>query len=255
MSQSFLPEVKVVKDYVEDGKEPEEPFVADSVTNGEVEDDEDDQEVIQQVIKEMAKPPNGVKKVKPEPIDNIFEEPVKLTKAGKPRKKRRPLTEDEKERLAKARDKATEARRRKAAEKREALELEKKEKELLKKQRKKKLEDLEKSLDSETKKDEKVETKEEKVETETTHKINEMAKPPNGVKTVKEKPTATQGLFSQTQLDEAVMNGIIGYEKIRKERKAKKKEEQAKAQEQQKVRDTLQRAIAPKPYNPYAFCY
>ena len=240
MSQSFLPEVKIVKDYDEGGKEPEEPFVADSETNGEVEDcSEGSEEAIQQVIKE-------VKKDKPEPIENIFEEPVKLTKAGKPRKKRRPLTEDEKERLAKARDKATEARRRKAAEKREALELEKKEKELLKKQRKKKLEDLEKSLET---KDEKVETKEEKVETETTHKINE-------IKQVKEKPTATQGLFSQTQLDEAVMNGIIGYEKIRKERKVKKKEEQAKAQEQQKVRDTLQRALNPKPFNPYdGICY
>ena len=239
MSQSFLPEVKIVKDYDEGGKEPEEPFLVDSETNGEVEDcSEGSEEAIQQVIKE-------VKKDKPEPIENIFEEPVKLTKAGKPRKKRRPLTEDEKERLAKARDKATEARRRKAAEKREALELEKKEKELLKKQRKKKLEDLEKSLET---KDEKVETNGEKVETETTHKINE-------IKQVKEKPTATQGLFSQTQLDEAVMNGIIGYEKIRKERKVKKKEEQAKAQEQQKVRDTLQRAITPKPYNPYAFCY
>ena len=229
----FIPQVQVVKDYAEGGKEPEEPFGRCRVA-----EPCDAEEVIEEVIEKVKEEP-------PEPVENIFEEPHKLTKAGKPRKKRRPLTEEEKERLSKAREKATEARRRKAAEKREALELEKKEKELLKKQRKKKLDDLEKSLED---KFEKVEKVVEKVETPT---LNE-------VKPVKDKPvtnTVPQGLFSQKQLDEAVMNGIIGYEKIRKERKSKKREEEAKAQEQQKLKQTLQQAIAPKPFNPYLSCY
>ena len=221
----FIPQVQVVKE-----DEPEEPFGRCRVA-----EPCDAEEVIEEVIEKVKEEP-------PEPVENIFEEPHKLTKAGKPRKKRRPLTEEEKERLSKAREKATEARRRKAAEKREALELEKKEKELLKKQRKKKLDDLEKSLED---KFEKVEKVVEKVETPT---LNE-------VKPVKDKPTPTQGLFSQKQLDEAVMNGIIGYEKIRKERKSKKREEEAKAQEQQKLKQTLQQAIAPKPFNPYLSCY
>lgn len=217
---NFIPEVKVIKE-----EEPEEIIADGKQSNVEVEED-----VVEEVIEVLKED------VPPEPVENIFEEPQKLTKAGKPRKKRRPLTEEEKERLGKAREKATAARRRKAAEKREVLELEKKEKELLKKQRRKKLDDLEKSLED---KDDKVEKVVEKVE-----------------EPVKDKPTPSNGLFTQKQLDEAVMNGIMGYDKIRKERKSKKKEEESKAQEQQKLKQTLQNAITPqRPWNPYANCY
>jgi hypothetical protein len=231
----FIPKVQVVKE-----EKPEEPF--DMVepcdaTNGE--------EVIEEVIQEVIQEVKGESCEAKEPVENIFEEPQKLTKAGKPRKKRRPLTEQEKERLAKAREKATEARRRKAAEKREALELEKKEKELLKKQRKKKLDDLEKSLET---KEEKVEKVEQKVETP-------IAKEPQPVKEKEVSFSPTQGLFSQKDLDEAVMNGIMGYEKIRKERKAKKKEEEAKEKEKQQLKKTISNAINRRPYNPYANCY
>ena len=175
----------------------------------------------------------------PEPIDNIFEDPPSLTKSGKPRKKRKPLTEEHKAKLAQARLKATAARRRKAAEKKELKEMEKKEKELLKKQKLKKLNELEKSL-GETPSEIKVEKPvEEKSVAE------------------KPKPKTPQSLFSQADLDEAVFNGISAYEKVRKERKAKKKQEEAKAQEQEKVKQTLINAIAPKKvYNPYAgICY
>jgi hypothetical protein len=242
----FIPKVQVVKE----DKVEEQPF-----QDREVEAQEDDREAhIEEVIKEMAEPPNGVKKEEPceatVPVENIFEEPQKLTKAGKPRKKRRPLTEEEKERLAKAREKATEARRRKAAEKREAKEMENKEKELLKKQRKKKLDDLEKSL----------ETKEEKVE-KVLDGVKEKVETPivKEVKPVKEKEVSfspTQGLFTKKDLDDAVLNGIMGYEKIRKERKSKKKMEEEKAKEQQQLKKTLSNAINRKPYNPYAgVCY
>lgn len=230
----FIPKVQVVKDNT-----PEEPFDLADATNGE--------EVIEEVIQELKEetPCEATNGESPTPVENIFEEPQKLTKAGKPRKKRRPLTEQEKERLAKAREKATEARRRKAAEKREALELEKKEKELLKKQRKKKLDDLEKSL----------ETKEEKVE-KVEQKVEDKPTPiPQPVKEKQVTNTVPQGLFTQKQLDEAVMNGIMGYEKIRKERKAKKKEEEAKEKEKQQLKQTISNAINRKPYNPYHMCY
>jgi hypothetical protein len=230
----FIPKVQIVKE----DKVEEQPFQDDEVQ----EEVEEVDEVIQEVIKEVKK------EEKPQPVENIFEEPQKLTKAGKPRKKRRPLTDEEKERLAKAREKATEARRRKAAEKREAKEMENKEKELLKKQRKKKLDDLEKSLET---KEEKVEKVVEKVEDKPTPTLNE-------VKPVKEKEVSfspTQGLFTKKDLDDAVLNGIMGYEKIRKERKSKKKMEEAKAQEQQQLKKTLSNAINRKPYNPYHKCY
>ncbi len=232
----FIPQVQVVKEDEPEYAEMAEPCDATNgggtVNDGKQSNVEVEEEVIEEVIEKVKED------TPPEPVENIFEEPQKLTKAGKPRKKRRPLTEEEKARLAKAREKATEARRRKAAEKREALELEKKEKELLKKQKKKKLEDLEKSL----------ETKEEKVE-KVVEKVETAPQP------VKDKPTPTQGLFTKKDLDEAVMNGIMGYEKIRKERKSKKKAEESKAKEQQQLKQTLQQAIAPKPFNPYASCY
>ena len=182
-----------------------------------------------------------VEETPPEPIDNIFEDPPSLTKSGRPRKKRKPLTEEHKAKLAQARLKATAARRRKAAEKKELKEMEKKEKELLKKQKLKKLNELEKSL-GETPSEIKVEDKPVVVE-----------KPVED----KPKPKTPQSLFSQADLDAAVMNGIMGYEKVRKERKAKKKEEEAKNKEQEKVKQTLRNAITPKrPHNPYAgICY
>ncbi len=235
----FLPKVQIVKEEVE------QPFEKPEETQEEPVDDEVMDDLIEQV-KEVEETP-------PEPIDNIFEDPPSLTKSGRPRKKRKPLTEEHKAKLAQARLKATAARRRKAAEKKELKEMEKKEKELLKKQKLKKLNELEKSL-GET-------PSEIKVEKPVEEKPVEMAEPPlrsEGVKPiVVEKPKTPQSLFSQADLDEAVFNGISAYEKVRKERKAKKKQEEAKAQEQEKVKQTLRDAINPKrPYNPYAgICY
>ena len=53
----------------------------------------------------------------PEAIAPKEQEPVKLTKKGKPRKKRPPMSEEHKAKLALAREKAMEARKKKAQEK------------------------------------------------------------------------------------------------------------------------------------------
>ena len=233
----FLPKVQIVKEEVEQPFDtPEEKPEETREESVESVDDEVMDDLIEQVkeVSEVETPP--------EPIDNIFEDPPSLTKSGKPRKKRKPLTEEHKAKLAQARIKATASRRRKAAEKKELKDMEKKEKELLKKQKLKKLNELEKSL-GETPSEIKVEKPVEE-------------KPVVEKPVVVEKPKTPQSLFSQADLDEAVFNGISAYEKVRKERKAKKKQEEAKALEQQKVKQTLMNAITPKrPYNPYANCY
>ncbi len=238
----FIPKVQMVKEEVE-----EQPFNVEQ-TPEETREESPEESVADEVmdtlieqVKEVSEaetPPSPMA-----PIDNIFEDPPSLTKSGKPRKKRKPLSEEHKAKLAQARIKATASRRRKAAEKKELKDMEKKEKELLKKQKLKKLNELEKSL-GET-------PSEIKVEKPVEEKPVVEDKP-----VVVEKPKPQQGLFSKADLDAAVMNGIMGYEKVRKERKSKKKQEEAKAQEHQKVKQTLMNAITPKrPYNPYANCY
>lgn len=233
----FIPKVQMVKEEVE-----EQPFDTPEETREEAVEEEVSDEVMDSLIEQVKE----VDETPPEPIDNIFEDPPSLTKSGKPRKKRKPLSEEHKAKLAQARIKATAARRRKAAEKKELKDMEKKEKELLKKQKLKKLNELEKSLGetpSEIKVEKPVVPEEQKPVVE---------KPVED----KPKPKTPQSLFSKADLDEAVFNGISAYEKVRKQRKSVKKQEEAKALEQQKVKQTLMNAITPKrPYNPYANCY
>lgn len=233
----FIPKVQMVKEEVE-----EQPFNVEQ-TPEETPEESPEESLDDEVMDTLIEQVKEVEETPPEPIDNIFEDPPSLTKSGKPRKKRKPLSEEHKAKLAQARIKATASRRRKAAEKKELKDMEKKEKELLKKQKLKKLNELEKSL-GETPSEIKVE------------KPVVVEKPVEDKPVVVEKPKTPQSLFSQADLDAAVMNGIMGYEKVRKERKSKKKQEEAKAQEHQKVKQTLMNAITPKrPYNPYANCY
>jgi len=229
----FIPKVQMVKEEVE-----EQPFNVEESPEEAV-----DEEVADDVMDNLIEQVKEVPDTPPASIDNIFEDPPSLTKSGKPRKKRKPLSEEHKAKLAQARIKATASRRRKAAEKKELKDMEKKEKELLKKQKLKKLNELEKSL-GETPSEIKVEKPvEEKPVVEKPVVVDKGPKP-------------QQGLFSKADLDEAVFNGISAYEKVRKQRKSVKKQEEAKALEQQKVKQTLMNAITPKrPYNPYANCY
>ena len=235
---NFIPKVQIVKEEVE------EPFETPEETPEESPEESVEGEVADEVMDNLIEQVKEVEETPPEPIDNIFEDPPSLTKSGKPRKKRKPLTEEHKAKLAQARLKATAARRRKAAEKKELKEMDKKEKELLKKQKLKKLSDLEKSLGEEP----------------TTAPVEKkpvvVEKPVEDKPVVVEKPKTPQSLFSQADLDAAVFNGISAYEKVRKERKSVKKQEEAKLKEQEKVKQTLMNAITPKrPHNPYHMCY
>jgi len=150
---------------------------------------------------------------------------VKLTKKGVPRKKRPPMSEEHKQKLALAREKAMAARKKKAADKKVAKALELEEKELLKKQKHKRVQKL-------------------KEEVEEDIKPNEPK--PNG------------NFFTKEQLEEAQLNAIMNYEKIRKTRKAEKKEKQKKDMEEEALKQTIRRAVQPQQeYNPFlaAGCY
>lgn len=161
-------------------------------------------------------------------MKDIFQnggEPVKLTKKGKPFKKRPPLSEAHKEKLKAARLKAVEVRRKKAQEKKEVKDLDIEEKELLKKQRIKKVK-----------------------------KLKEEVEEPEPLKEIKETVRPNQ---NNVDVEKAVLEGITKYELIRKQRKKEKREQEAKDKEEDLVRETLRRAVAPTPkaHNPYDFCY
>ena len=185
---------------------------------------EDEEDLIKKVV------PKAKSKRDDMNINDIFnmpqqsqvEEPnVKLTKKGKPRKQRPPMSEEHKAKLALAREKAMEARKKKAQERKENKALDTEEKELLKKQKVKRVNQL----------------KEEVLEEPT--KIN---KEPS---------------FSKKDLEDAQLQAIMNYEKIRKQRKEEKKERQKQEAEQEALKAQLRQAVAPpkQEYNPFSGCY
>lgn len=163
----------------------------------------------------------------PEEKKQEVNEIVKLTKKGLPRKKRPPMSEEHKKKLALAREKATIARKNKAKERQEAKELEKQEKQLLKKQKEKRVKQLKEEVDETNEVDETI-----------TKKSNNSL------------------MFSKKDLEDAQLNAIMNYEKIRKERKKEKQERQKKEKEQEQIKATLRRAVQPQQeYNPFSGCY
>ena len=132
------------------------------------------------------------------------------------------MSEEHKQKLALAREKAMAARKKKAADKKVAKALELEEKELLKKQKHKRVQKLKEEVEDDV------------------------------VPTTK----PVGNLFTKEQLEEAQLNAIMNYEKIRKTRKAEKKEKQKKDMEQEALKQTIRRAVQPQQeYNPYAGCY
>lgn len=226
----FLPEVV-------DNFEPEENDMNIKVEVEDVSDDDEDipttptttTETIEDV---MPKPKSKKEKLN---VNEVFDLPketpiqpmetptnVKLTKKGVPRKKRPPMSEEHKQKLALAREKAMEARKKKAADKKVQKALDMEEKELLKKQKHKRVQKLKEEVDEEA--------------------------PPQPIK--------SQAIFTAEQLEEAQLNAIMNYEKIRKTRKAQKKEQQKKDMEQEVLKQTIRRAVQPQQeFNPYASCY
>jgi len=165
-----------------------------------------------------------------------------LTKRGKPRKKRPPMSEEHKAKLKLARDKALAVRRKNAAEKKELKDLQKEEKDLIKKNQIKKVNKLKKEVGFE--------------EEEQPTPIEKPIKEPRQAPREASYPTST---ITKKDLEDAQLEAIIKYETIRKQRKKEKQERLKHENEQKMVRETLMRAVAPqnnyKTNNPFGNCY
>jgi len=227
----FLPEVKM--DFIPSDDEEENIDVN-------VEEFNEEKDLSQEEIEEK-KEESPVEKAVPKAkskredmkVEDIFNMPnndgviindpnIKLTKKGKPRKPRPPMTEDHKEKLKLAREKAMASRKAKAAERKVAKQLDNEEKELLKKQKVKRVQKLKEEIEEDT--------------------------PP--------KETKKSVLFSKEDLEEAQLQAIMNYEKIRKSRKAEKQERIKKEKEEEAIKNQIRRAVAPpQEYNPFTGCY
>ena len=236
---SFMPEVKM--DFIPDDMTDDESEIGVEEVE-EIEDFDQEKDKTQEEIEEDEPPPapEKIPKAKskrddmdindifnmPQSVKDVIDPTVKLTKKGKPRKKRPPMTEEHKAKLALAREKAMAARKKKAQEKKENKALEIEEKELLKKQKVKRVKQL----------------KEEVEDNEDMSKIDIIKK---------------EQTFTKQDLEEAQLQAIMNYEKIRKSRKAEKQVRQKKEAEQEALKAQLRRAVAPpqQEYNPFNGCY
>ena len=221
-----MPEVKM--DFMPEDMSEEETIEVEEFN----EDKDKTQEEIEEIQEEEPPLPKAKSKRDDMNINEIFnmpesvpQEPVKLTKKGKPRKKRPPMSEEHKAKLALAREKAMLARKKKAQEKKENKALELEEKELLKKQKVKRVKKLKEEVEEDT----------------------PQQPPPE----IKREPT-----FTKKDLEEAQLQAIMNYEKIRKSRKEEKRIKQEKEREQEALKAQIRRAVAPpQEYNPFANCY
>lgn len=224
----FLPKVQM--DFIPSDNESDIDDNVDNVVE-EIEDFKEDKDAKEDTVEKVV--PKAKSKREDMNVNEIFNLPengvyindpnVKLTKKGKPRKQRPPMTEEHKEKLKVAREKAMASRIAKAKERKENLELEKQEKELLKAQKVKRVQKLKEEVNDEP------------------------------IKEIKKEP-----IFTKKDLEEAQLQAIMNYEKIRKSRKAEKEERKKKEAEEEALRNQLRRAVAPpKPEynNPFSGCY
>tara|TARA_R110002167_G_scaffold55020_3_gene156616 strand:- start:4520 stop:5197 length:678 start_codon:yes stop_codon:yes gene_type:complete len=224
---SFIPEVKM--DFIPSDDED----VQDNIT-AEIDDFDEEKDITQEEIEEQKVEeaiPTAKSKRDGMDVNEIFNMPndtfvkdVKLTKKGKPRKPRPPMTEAHKEKLKAARVKAMAVRKEKAQERKDVKSLDKEEKELLKKQKVKRVKQLKEEVEED----------------------------------VPSKQPIQEQIFSKKDLEEAQLNAIMNYEKLRKSRKEQKKIDQEKNKEQEAIRNQIRRAVAPAQaeyVNPYANCY
>ena len=228
---SFIPEVKM--DFIPSDDEDVQDNITAEIDDFDEEKDITQEEIEEQKDEEVAEEAIPTAKSKRDGMDvhEIFNMPnetyvkdVKLTKKGKPRKPRPPMTEAHKEKLKAARVKAMAVRKAKAQEKKDAKSLEKEEKELLKKQKVKRVKQLKEEVEED----------------------------------VPSKQPIQEQMFSKKDLEEAQLNAIMNYEKIRKSRKEQKRIDQEKNKEQEAIRNQIRRAVAPAQpeyVNPFANCY
>ena len=147
--------------------------------------------------------------------EDIFTEPPRMKEVKV--KKKRVLSEEHKKKLQDERVKALETRRRNSQQKKEIKELEKKVKE---------------------------------------NKLMKLKKEANGdiePQPIQQPKAEVQYKgYSQEDLDKASFNAILGYEKIRKERKKKKKEDIAVEQSKRELRQQLAEVNHPAPKPQYS---
>jgi len=234
---SFIPEVKMdfipsddESDIDEETGEKNPNFIYDEFdetkdkTQKEIQEEKEEEiESIEDVVPKAKSKRDGMD------VNEIFNMPVdpniKLTKKGKPRKQRPPMTEAHKEKLKAARVKAMAARQAKAKERQEAKLLEKQEKELLKQQKVKRVKQLKEEVEEDIK--------------------------PQPIK-----KNVIEQMFSKKDLEDAQLNAIMNYEKIRKQRKDIKKKEEEENREHEKIKSQLRRAVTKQQeYNPFQNCY
>ena len=170
----------------------------------------EDIEIKEEILETQPSPPSKMTKEEIFDLPSPKEKKVRVSpkKEKKERKKRPPMSEEHKEKLKKAREKALETRRRNAQEKKEMKELEKRAKQ-------KKKDNLKKFVEE----DEVVENKPQIIE-----------------KTIKQ----------DIDVEKAVLDGIMKYETIRKERKKKKQEEQRIKQEHDRLKKQINNAVQPQ---------
>jgi hypothetical protein len=224
----FLPEVKM--DFIPSDDESD---IEDNI-NEDIQDFDDEKDINVEEDKVAKVVPKAKSKREDMNVNEIFTMPnndgiiindpnVKLTKKGKPRKPRPPMSEEHKEKLKLARDKAMASRKAKAQERKENKQLEKEEKELLKKQKVKRVQKLKEEVEEDV--------------------------PPT--------ITKKEASFTKKDLEEAQLQAIMNYEKIRKSRKEEKKERMKQEAEEEALKNQIRRAVAPpKEYNnPFSNCY
>jgi len=205
----------VVEEYVEEINE--DNGINMNIEESEFKNDEENEPIhisprpkmSKEEIFEVSSPRN--KKVSNTPIKNEDNEKIVEKKT---RKKRPPMSEEHKEKLRLAREKALETRRRNAQEKKEMKELEKKAKQ-------KKKEELKKYVN-----DEPVE-KPKPVEKEIIREVKEVSS------------------ITKKDLEEAQLEAIMKYEAIRKQRKKEKQEKEREQKEKDKVKQQINNMVKP----------
>ena len=183
-------------------------------------EDSDDEEI-------FGDAPLKVLPVEPE-ITNEFS-PVGPKKGKRKYERKAPMSDKQKEHLAKIRviasEKRAKERERKAQEKEDAL-VAKAQKKIEEKNRKKQVDNQEAQLQRKT----------------------EQEKPAVTQENVQSKVTPlSQNSFTKDDLDSAVLSAITSYDQLRKKQKAEKKIQQKKDEEEAKMKRVIQNAIAPQP--------
>jgi len=218
----FLPKVEdnLIEDEPTSDDEPIEPIKSTQITEEDIFNPKP-----KLVIKEVIEEPIEDEPILHESEDigglDVESEPLKEIPKVKPVKKKRVLSEAHKQKLAQARVKALETRRENARIRKEKKELEKAIKD-------KELEALR----------EKAGIRKPKKVKPVVHETKEEEEP---------KPIFDmKQSYTKEDIEKASLNAIMGYEKIRKQRKAKKREEQEKNKHEIQLKKELTQRIMPQ---------